>query len=132
MNKFFKVSIFSIIFFITGCANMIAFTGANAGKKVGDWVEYNVNHPGLTIKIIEPYSEELLPISTVGKTSPSPLRHTVIFGTQSNQHKLEIVGRYKKEIYLDSNFYGSVWLGDILVRDGSLLIDGKLVAAVKN
>ena len=132
MNKFLKLSILSIAFFVTGCANMIGFTGADAGKRVGDWVEYNVNHPGLTIKIIEPYSEELLPISTVGKTSPSPLRHTVIFGTQSNRHKLEIVGRYNKELYLNNKFYGSVWLGDILIRDGSLSIDGKLVSAVEN
>lgn len=132
MNNFFKSSILGIVFFVSGCANMIGFTGADAGERVGDWVEYNVNHPGLTIKIIEPYNEELLPISTVGKTSPSPLRHTVIFGTQLNQHKLEIVGRYGKELYLDNKFYGSVWRGNILIRDGSLSIDGKLVAAVEN
>ena len=120
------------VFIVSGCANLIGFTGADTGKRVDDWVEYNVNHPGLTIKIMEPYSEELMPISTVGKTSPSPLRHTVIFGTQSSQHKLEIVGRYSKELYLDNKFYGSVWLGDVLIRDGSLSSDGKLVAAVEN
>ena len=132
MSTFFKLSMLGVVFFVSGCANLIGFTGADTGKRVGDWVEYNVNHPGLTIKIMEPYSEELMPISTVGKTSPSPLRHTVIFGTQSRQHKLEIVGRYSKELYLDNKFYGSVWLGDVLIRDGSLSIDGKLVAAVEN
>ena len=132
MSTFFKLSMLGFVFIVSGCANLIGFTGADTGKRVDDWVEYNVNHPGLTIKIIEPYSEELMPISTEGKTSPSPLRHTVIFGTQSSQHKLEIVGRYSKELYLDNKFYGSVWLGDVLIRDGSLSIDGKLVAAVEN
>lgn len=132
MSTFFKLSILSIVFFVSGCATMIGFTGADAGKRVGDWVEYNVNHPGLTIKIIEPYSDDLLPISTVGKTSAAPLRHSVIFGTQSKQHKLEIVGRYSKELYLDNKFYGSIWLGDILIRDGSFLIDGQLVSPVEN
>ncbi|WP_105169676.1 hypothetical protein [Pseudoalteromonas sp. T1lg23B] len=132
MSTLFKLSMFGIVFFLSGCANMIGLTGADAGKRVGDWVEYNVNHPGLTVKIMEPYSEELLPISTVGKTSPLPLRHTVIFGTHSSRHKLEIVGRYNKELYLDNKFYGSVWLGDVLIHDGNLSIDGKLVAAVEN
>jgi len=45
---------------------------------------------------------------------------------------LEIIGRYNKELYLDNKFYGSVWFGDILIRAGSLSIDGKLVAAVEN
>ena len=45
-------------------------------------MEYKVKHPGLDIKIIEPYSPNLLPISTVGKSSPLPLTHTVIFGTE--------------------------------------------------
>ena len=132
MSSFFKWSMLSLVFFVSGCANMLGFTGADAGKRVGDWVEYNINHPGLTIQIIEPYSEELMPVSTIGKTSPSPLRHTVIFGTQTNQHKLEIVGRYSKELYLDGKFYGTTLLGDILIHDGSLSIDGKLVPAVEN
>ncbi|MCF2911204.1 hypothetical protein L1285_23165 [Pseudoalteromonas sp. DL2-H2.2] len=132
MSTFLKSSMLGAVFFVSGCASMIGFTGADAGKRVGNWMEYNVNHPGLTIKIMEPYSEELMPISTVGKTSPSPLRHTVIFGTQSSQHKLEIVGRYSKELYLDNKFYGSVWLGDVLISDGNLSIDGKLVAAIEN
>jgi hypothetical protein len=130
MNTFCKLSILSTVLLITGCTSMVGFTGADAGKRMGDSVEYNVNHPGLTIKIIEAYSDELMPISTVGKTSPSPLRHTVIFGTQSSQHKFEIVGRYKKDLYLDNKFYGSIWLGDILIRDGNLSIDGELVPAI--
>ncbi|MDR7121330.1 hypothetical protein [Rheinheimera soli] len=132
MNKFFKLSMLSLVFFVSGCANMIGFTGADTGKRVGGWVEYNINHPGLTIQIIEPYSENLIPISTVGKTSPSPLRHTVLFGTQTNQHKLEIVGRYSKELYLDGKFYGTILFGDILIHDGSLSIGGNLVSAVEN
>lgn len=111
---------------------MSGFTGAYTCTKVSDWVEYNVNHPGLTIKIMEPYSEKLLPISTVAKTSPPPLRHTVLFGTQANQHKLEIIGRYSTELYLDNKFYGSMWFGDIIIRNRKLSIDRKLAAVVEN
>ena len=132
MNIFCKLSILSITLPILGCANMIGVTGADDGKRIGAWVEYNVSHPGLSIKIIEPYSDELIPISTVGKTSPSPLQHIVIFGAQSRQHKFEILGRYKKQLYLDNKFYGSIWLGDILIRDGNLFVDGKQASAIEN
>ncbi|KAF7786195.1 hypothetical protein PRUB_a0679 [Pseudoalteromonas rubra] len=128
-----KLGVVSLLLLMTGCASVLGITGADAGKRISDdWVEYNVVHPGLTVKILEPYAADLMPISTVGKSSPSPLRHTVIFGSKSNQHKLEIVGKYKKELYFDNRFYGTIWSGDILIRDGSLSIDGKLVSPIEN
>ena len=116
---------------MSGCAVMTGFTGADTGNRVGEWVEYNVNHPGLTVKIIEPFSPELMPISTIGKTSPSPLRHTITFGKKSNPHKLEIVGRYHKDLYLDGKYYGSIWIGDVVIKNGVMSIDGKLVSEIK-
>ncbi|KTD99173.1 hypothetical protein [Pseudoalteromonas sp. H71] len=133
MNTLSKLVTVSIVLLITGCAGILGVTGADTGKRISDdWVEYNVTHPGLTIKIIEPYAPDLMPISTVGKSSPSPLRHTIIFGTKSNQHELEVIGKYKKELYFDNRFYGSIWSGDVLIRDGSLSIDGKLVSVIEN
>ena len=133
MNILSKLVIVSIVLLITGCASILGVTGADTGKRINDdWVAYNVTHPGLTIKIIVPYAPDLMPISTVGKSSPSPLRHTIIFGTKSNQHKLEVVGKYKKELYFDNKFYGSIWSGEVLIRDGSLSIDGKLVSVTEN
>jgi len=116
---------------MSGCAGMTGFTDADTGNRVGEWVEYNVNHPGLTVKIIEPFSPELMPISTIGKTSPSPLRHTITFGKKSNPHKLEIVGRYHKDLYLDGKYYGSIWIGDVVIKNGVMSIDGKLVSEIK-
>lgn len=123
--------IFSI--YLSGCAAVYGLTGADGGKRVNEnWMEYHVKHPGLTITVLEPYSQGLLPISTVSKTSPSPLRHTVIYGTEANQHRLEIIGKYKKELFLDGKFYGAVWAGDIVIRDGVISIDGKPASAIKH
>ena len=132
MSNISKLSLLALLFVISGCAGLTGFTGADAGNRVGEWVEYNVKHPGLTVKIIEPFSQELMPISTIGKTSPSPLRHTVMFGEQSNSHKLELVGRYQKDIYLDGKFYGSIWTGDVVIKDGVISIDGKLISETEN
>lgn len=132
MNDIYKLSILALLSFISGCAGLTGFTGADSGTRVGEWVEYNVNHPGLTVKIIEPFSQELMPISTIGKTSASPLRHTIKFGRQSNFHKLEIVGRYHKDLYLDGRFYGSIWTGDVIIKDGAMSIDGKPVSEIDN
>ncbi|WP_232772082.1 hypothetical protein [Shewanella sp. Actino-trap-3] len=90
-----------------------------------------MSHPGLTITIIEPYSTELMRISTIGKSSPSPLKHTVIFGKKSKPHKFEIIGKYQKDLYLDDLFYGSIWIGNIVIKDGALIIDNKLVSPKK-
>jgi hypothetical protein len=125
MRHIYKSAIVALLLVLSG------FTGADAGTRVGDWVEYNVSHPGLTVKIIEPFSKDLTPISTVGKTSPSPLRHTVTFGSTANLHTLEIVGRYHKDVYLDGNFYASLWTGDIVIKEGLISIDGKLLSESK-
>ncbi len=53
-------------------------------------------------QIIEPHSAELLPISTVGKTSAAYSRYRIRFGIQSKPHTLQIVGRWSKEIELDN------------------------------
>jgi len=132
MKQLFKLSIFSFSFWLTGCAAMYGLTGADEGTRISnEWVEYHVTHPGLTITILEPYSPDLMPISTVGKKSPSPLTHVIKFGKSSNHHKLKIVGRYKKELYLDGKFYASIWSGDIVIKDGVLSIDGKLISATE-
>lgn len=132
MRHIYKSAIVALLFVLSGCAGLTGFTGADAGTKVGDWVEYNVSHPGLTVKIIEPFSKDLAPISTVGKTSPSPLRHTVTFGSTANLHTLEIVGRYHKDVYLDGQFYASLWTGDVVIKEGLISIDGKLLPQIKN
>jgi hypothetical protein len=117
---------------LTGCASVIGVTGASEGIIVDDkWMKYDVTHPGLTITIIEPYSAELMRISTIGKSSPSPLMHTVIFGKKSKPHKFEIIGKYQKDLYLDDLFYGSTWTGNIVIKDGVLIIDNKLVSPKK-
>lgn len=133
MKHFIKLVFFMGIALLTsGCASVLGVTGANDGIIVGDkWMEYAVTHPGLTVTIIEPLSSDLIPISTVGKSSPPPLRHTIIFGKKSNMHTLEIIGKYKKELYLDGQSYGSIWSGSILIKDGILIIDNELALPKK-
>jgi hypothetical protein len=132
MKHLNKIVIFSAVMLISGCSTLLAITGANEGKIVDrKWVEYDVTHPGLTITIIEPYSADLMPISTIGKSSPSPLRHTVIFGTNSKPHKLEIIGQYQKKLYLDRQYYGAIWSANIIIKDGILSIDNQIVAPKK-
>ncbi|MGB2709175.1 MULTISPECIES: hypothetical protein [unclassified Pseudoalteromonas] len=126
MKILFTLFVLSITLSTSGCVSLVDITGANEGHLIdGKWMEYKVKHPGLDIKIIEPYSPNLLPISTVGKSSPLPLTHTVIFGTESEPHELKIVGRYKKQIYFDGKSFGEIWLGSILINDGILTIDDK-------
>jgi hypothetical protein len=57
-----------------------------------------------------------MPILTVGKNSPSPLKHTVTFGKSSSPHKLEIIGKYQNNLYLYRQRYGSVWSGNIVIK----------------
>ncbi|MEP1552501.1 MAG: hypothetical protein ABJJ44_06615 [Paraglaciecola sp.] len=124
MKYLCKLVIVITLVITTGCTSLLGVTGANEGVVVDDkWMKYDVKHPWLTITIIEPFSNELLPISTVGKSSPSPLRHTVIFGKKSNPHTFEIIGKYQKDLYLDGQFYGSIWSGVIIIKDGTLIID---------
>lgn len=120
----------SLLTWLSGCASLFGFTGADGGVRHGDRMEYQVIHPGLNIKIIEPYSEQLLPISTVGQSSPTPLRHTVRYGTEAKPHIFEIVGKYEKKLFLDGKYYGTLWSGDVLINDGVLWIDGKAAAVV--
>ncbi|MFT5924893.1 MAG: hypothetical protein ACI9LE_001895 [Paraglaciecola sp.] len=128
MKHLHKIVIFSAVMLISGCSTLLAVTGANEGNVVDrKWVEYDITHPGLSITIIEPYSADLMPISTIGKSSPSPLRHTIIFGTKSKPHKLEIIGKYQKELYLDGHHYGSIWSANIIIKDGILSIDNEIV-----
>jgi hypothetical protein len=64
-----------------------------------------------------------MPIKTSGKSSPSPLRHAVIFGTKSKPHKREIIGQYQKELYLNGQHYGSIcpaYITLMFVRNGYL------------
>jgi hypothetical protein len=132
MKYLYRLIILSIVLLISGCSSLLGITGANEGRIIDDkWMEYNVTHPGLSITIIEPYSIELMPISTIGTSSPSPLRHIVIFGKESDLHKLEIIGKFQKDLYLDGQHYGSVWSGDIVVKDGTLIIDNKLASPSK-
>jgi uncharacterized protein YceK len=128
VKHLYRVVILSSVLLINGCATVLGVTGANEGKIVdAQWMEYDVTHPGLSITIIEPYSIDLMPISTVGKSSPSSLKHTVIFGKKSNPHKLEIIGKYQKDLYLDGQHYGSVWSGNIVIKDGVLILDNEPV-----
>ena len=94
-------------------------------------MDYDVTRPRLSITIIEPYSIDLMPISSVGKSSLFLLKHSVIFVKKSNQHKLEIIGKYQKDIYLDGQHYGSVWSGSIVIKDGVLTIDNEPVSPSK-
>lgn len=123
-----KKIIFLLLFLLlSGCSTLLGITGADEGKRINkDWVEYHVTHPGLTIMILEPFTPDLLPISTVGK-STAPLKHTVLFGSKENRHKLEIIGKYKKELYLDGIQYNSLWSGDIVIKDGKLFINDRSV-----
>jgi hypothetical protein len=119
----------SIVLSINGCATILGVTGANEGKIVDDkWIQYDVIHPGLSITIIEQYTSDLMPISTVSKSSPSPLRHTIIFGNKSAPRTLEIIGKYQKYLYLDGQQYGSIWFGNIVIRDGVLSIDSEVIS----
>jgi hypothetical protein len=59
------------------------------------------------------------------------LKHTVIFGKKSNPHKLEIIGKYQKDLYLDGQHYGSVWSGNIVIKDGVLILDNEPVSPSK-
>jgi hypothetical protein len=132
VKHLYRVVILSSVLLINGCATVLGVTGANEGKIIDEqWMEYDVIHPGLSITIIEPYSIDLMPISTVGKSSPSPLKHTVIFGKKSNPHKLEIIGKYQKDLYLDGQHYGSVWSGNIVIKDGVLILDNEPVSPSK-
>ena len=132
MKHLYRVVILSSVLLINGCATVLGVTGANEGKIVDEqWMEYDVIHPVLSITIIEPYSIDLMPISTVGKSSPFPLKHVVIFGKKSNPHKLEIIGKYQKDLYLDGQHYGSVWSGNIVIKDGVLILDNEPVSPSK-
>jgi hypothetical protein len=128
----FQISGYLHCFLATGCTSVFGVTGANDGRVVGEkWMEYDVIHLGLTITIIEPFSTDLMSISTVRKSSPSPLRHTIIFGKKCSPHTLEIVGKYQKALYVDGQSYGSTWYGSILIRDGVLITDEELTPAKK-
>ena len=119
----------SIVLSINGCATILGVTGASEGKIVDDkWIQYDVIHPGLSITIIELYTADLMPLSTVSKSSPSPLRHTIIFGNKSEPRILEIIGKYQKDLYLDGQQYGSMWSANIVIRDGILSIDSEVIS----
>lgn len=118
---------------LTSSATLYGLTGADEGTRISpEWVEYHVTHPGLTITILEPYSADLLPISTVEKKSPSPLTHVIKFGTKTHRHQLKIIGKYKKDLYLDGKFYSSIWSGDVVIKDGKLSIDGELIKQIQS
>ena len=119
----------SIVLSNNGCATILGLTGANEGEIVDDkWIQYDVIHPGLSITIIELYTADLMPLSTVSKSSPSPLRHTIIFGNKSEPRTLEIIGQYQKDLYFDGQQYGSMWSGNIVTRDGVLSIDSEVIS----
>ena len=119
----------SIVLSNNGCATILGVTGANEGEIVDDkWIQYDVIHPGLSITIIELYTTDLMPLSTVSKSSPSPLRHTIIFGNKSEPRTLEIIGQYQKDLYFDGQQYGSMWSGNIVTRDGVLSIDSEVIS----
>ena len=132
MKHLYRIIILSTALLVNGCSSVLGVTGANEGRIIDNkWMEYNVTHPGLSITIIEPYSTDLMPISTIGQSSPSPLKHVVIFGKKSNPHKLEIIGKYQKDLYLDGQHYGSVWSANIVIKDGALIIDNELASPSK-
>ena len=119
----------SIVLSNNGCATILGVTGANEGEIVDDkWIQYDVIHPGLSITIIELYTTDLMPLSTVSKSSPSPLRHTIIFGNKLEPRTLEIIGQYQKDLYFDGQQYGSMWSGNIVTRDGVLSIDSEVIS----
>lgn len=117
-----------------GCAavrDAYGFTSADEGVRVdSNTIEYHATHPGLDITIREDYSADLLPIETVSKSSPSPLRHTIIYGTARQRNVLEIDGRFSKTITLDGVCYGKTWSGKLLVDRGQLYLDGKKLSPV--
>ena len=108
---------------LTGCATLAGFTGADEGQKVGDWIVYNAFHPGLDIKIMEPYDSNLIPISTIKSRENQSMKHTITYGTKQKKQKLELIGKYKKEIYFNEKYYGSLWFGSILIKDDLVFID---------
>ncbi|WP_404340289.1 hypothetical protein [Pseudoalteromonas mariniglutinosa] len=130
MGSILRLFCISLIMFVSGCTSIYGVTGADEGKKVGDSFEYQVIHPGLDVTIIEPYSEKLIPIETIGKSSP--LTHTIKFGTSENTHMLKIIGKYEKDLYLDDAYYGSIWNGDVLVKNGILFINGRIAKKIEN
>ena len=132
MGSILRLFCISLIMFVSGCTSIYGVTGADEGKKVGDSFEYQVIHPGLDVTIIELYSEKLIPIETIGKSSPSPLTHTIKFGTSENIHMLKIIGKYEKDLYLDDAYYGSIWSGDVLVKNGILFINGRVANKIEN
>ncbi|QCU73698.1 hypothetical protein FFU37_04080 [Pseudoalteromonas distincta] len=132
MESILRLFCLILIMFVSGCASIYGITGADEGKRVGNSFKYNIIHPGLGVTIIEPYSEKLTPIETIGKSSPSPLNHTIKFGTSENMHTLKIVGKYEKDLYLDDAYYGSIWNGDVLVKNGVLFINGKIAEKIEN
>ncbi len=128
MKHCLQSGIFFILISLSACFSLYGLTGADEGRRMNEeWVVYKVIHPGQEIKILEPYSPELMPIETIGKKSPAPLRHLETFGTSANPHKLEIVGKYSKKVYHDETFYGILWTGEIIIKDGVVFIDGKKV-----
>ena len=132
VKHLYRVIILSGVILINGCATVLGVTGANEGRIIDNqWIEYTVIHPGLSITVIEPYSDDLMPISTVSKSSPSPLKHTLTFGKKSNPHKLEIIGKYQKDLYLDGQYYGSIWTGNIVIKDGIIIIDDELASPIE-
>jgi hypothetical protein len=112
-----------------GCAAArVAFgvTGSDEGHRVdANTIEYHVTHPGLDIVIREDYATNLLPIESVTKSSPSPLRHTITYGTPNKRNVLEIDGKLAKTIILNGLHYGKVWTGRLLVDRGRVSLDGK-------
>jgi len=132
MKILFRLLAIGAFLILSGCASIYGLTGSDDGQKIdSDWVKYTVVHPGLDIIILESFSEDLLPISTVGKKSPSPLTHVIKFGKKTNQHELKIIGKYKKDLYLDGKFYVSIWSGEIEIKNGVLSLNGKAIQPIK-
>lgn len=87
----------SAFLILSGCASIYGLTGSDDGQRVNnDQVKYIVVPPGPDIVILEPFSEELLPISTVGKQSPSPLTHIIKLGKKTNQYEFKITSNNLK------------------------------------
>ena len=47
-------------------------------------------------------------------------------------HTLKIVGKYENDLYLNDAYYGSIWNGDVLVKNGVLFINGKIAEKIEN
>lgn len=117
-----------------GCApvrDVYGFTSANEGVRVGtDTMEYHLTHPGLDIVIRENYSADLLPIETTSRSSPTPLRHTITYGTARERNILEVDGKFSKTVTLNGVYYGKVWTGRLLVDRGRIYLNGKRLVPV--